>query len=178
MGRSQGVKPLPCVLGQTTVDNKLAVVLNLIPNDFLSLGNPPNFSTCTRDTFPEGFLLSVSAILKIVQDIICAICTMHDLRVAHGDIYAHNIMFAGSNRETVAATLCDFGASTYYHGVSRSIAESLKKSKFWLLEIYWKICRALLKSRTRLKRTFWTNCRKCKGDAKIVLCHRGPRCLG
>lgn len=127
MGRSQGVKPLPCVLGQTTVDNKLAVVLNLIPNDFLSLGNPPNFSTCTRDTFPEGFELSASAILKIVQDIICAICTMHDLHVAHGDLYAHNIMFAGSNRETFAATLCDFGASTYYHGVSKSIAEKFEK---------------------------------------------------
>ena len=127
MDRSKGIKPLPCVLGQTTVDNKLAVILNLIPKEFQTLGNPPNFRTCTRDTFPKGFVLNISALLSIVRDIICAMCIMHDLHVAHGDLYAHNIMFGGSNSEAVAATLCDFGASTYYHGIDKSIADKFER---------------------------------------------------
>jgi serine/threonine protein kinase len=125
--RSKGIKPLPCVLGQTTVDNQLAVVLNLIPKDFQTLGNPPNFNTCTRDTFPEGFVLNMSALLSIVRDIMRAMCIMHDLHVAHGDLYAHNIMFGGSDSETVAATLCDFGASTYYHGINKCIADKFER---------------------------------------------------
>ena len=52
---------------------------------------------------------------------------MHDLHVAHGDLYAHNIMFGGSDSETVAATLCDFGASTYYHGINKCIADKFER---------------------------------------------------
>ena len=162
--------------GQTTVDNHLAVVLNLIPKDFQTLGNPPNFNTCTRDTFPEGFVLNMSALLSIVRDIMRAMCIMHDLHVAHGDLYAHNIMFGGSDSETVAATLCDFGASTYYHGMDKSIATSLRELRFC-----WKFIgrlSSIVQIEDQAEESVLQQLQKYNGNAKIIPFYQGPRWLG
>ncbi|MFT5635329.1 MAG: hypothetical protein ACI89T_000760 [Cognaticolwellia sp.] len=54
-------------LAQVNEDNYLALIMNLIPNNFINLGLPPSLKTCTRDTFPTGFTLNIDHISKIVM---------------------------------------------------------------------------------------------------------------
>ena len=94
--------------------------------------------------------------------------------VAHGDLY-HNIMFGGSDSETVAATLCDFGASTYYHGINKCIADKFERIEVLAFGNGWKIYRALFKLRMRRRKRFTLQ--------KIEQCQdhsvsSDPRCLG
>jgi len=71
------------------------------------LGSTPSFSSITRDTFPDGIKFSLSECLKIAKGVSAAIMHMHKFGIAHGDIYAHNILIGASG----AVTLGDFGAA-------------------------------------------------------------------
>lgn len=71
------------------------------------LGSTPSFSSITRDTFPDGIKFSLSECLKIAKGVSAAIMHLHKFGIAHGDIYAHNILVGGSG----AVTLGDFGAA-------------------------------------------------------------------
>ena len=98
-------------LAQVNEDNYLALVMNLIPPTYQNLGLPPNFDTCTRDTFPTGFTLPIKHIAKIVEQMKEVFEHLHTNQVCHGDLYAHNTLF------DVDANIIfgDFGAATMYH---------------------------------------------------------------
>ena len=84
------------------------LVLPLLDREFEILGGPPNFESCTRDTFNRTF--TPSFILKIAQGIASAAAHLHDRGISHGDLYAHNILVNRSSR----AALSDFGAASFY----------------------------------------------------------------
>lgn len=98
-------------LAQVNEDNYLALIMNLIPNNFKNLGLPPNFQTCTRDTFPNGFTLSTEQVEKIVIQMENVFEHLHANKVCHGDLYAHNTLFD----EHANIIFGDFGAATMYH---------------------------------------------------------------
>ncbi|MCJ8348849.1 leucine-rich repeat-containing protein kinase family protein [Moritella sp.] len=98
-------------LAQVKEDGYLALIMNLIPAHYANLGLPPCFNSCTRDTFPTGFSLSITQIDKIVTQMEDVFAHLHDNQVCHGDLYAHNTLF------DVDANIIfgDFGAATMYH---------------------------------------------------------------
>lgn len=110
-------------LAQVNEDNYLALIMNLIPSNFKNLGLPPNFQTCTRDTFPEGFTLSAEQVEKIVQQMESVFEHLHSNKVCHGDLYAHNTLFD----EQANIIFGDFGAATMYHMLTQAQQALIEK---------------------------------------------------
>jgi len=98
-------------LAQVNEQDCLALVMQLIPEHYNNLGLPPDFDTCTRDTFKVGFTLSIEQISKIVKQMQSVFAHLHDNQVSHGDLYAHNTLLDHDANIIVG----DFGAATMYH---------------------------------------------------------------
>jgi hypothetical protein len=90
--------------------NKTGLVLDLIPPSYKNLGGPPNFQTCTRDTFPNTTVFTFQDIIRIASGIADVSVHLHDLGIMHGDLYAHNILI----NENAYPLLSDFGAASMY----------------------------------------------------------------
>lgn len=91
-------------------EEKEILMLELIPSQFFNLGLPPTLTTCSRDVYPDGFALTLSQTIKILQGMADAALHMHERGIMHGDFYAHNIMI-DSNANSF---LGDFGGASYY----------------------------------------------------------------
>ncbi|KAK1781423.1 hypothetical protein QBC45DRAFT_57172 [Copromyces sp. CBS 386.78] len=87
------------------------IVMQLIPEYYSALGLPPSFDTCSRDCFPEDASLSAAEALGMLTGIAGAAAHLHQRGIAHGDLYAHNILASKADRH---ALLGDFGAATIY----------------------------------------------------------------
>ncbi|CAH6912458.1 Protein kinase [Vibrio chagasii] len=117
-------------IAQVEEQDYLALVMELIPSSYYNLGLPPTLETCTRDTFPEGFQLPISQIDNIVIQMIDVFNHLHDNKVCHGDLYAHNTLV----NEQGQMIFGDFGAATIYgylteeqqQGIRRIEARALK----------------------------------------------------
>lgn len=104
-------------------EGKDVLMLELIPPHFFNLGLPPTLQTCSRDVYAEGFKLSFSHILKILQGMAAAAVHMHERGIMHGDFYAHNIMI-----DTKAnSILGDFGGASYYPPEEHEIHQALER---------------------------------------------------
>ncbi len=88
---------------------KDGLVMKLLPETYRNLGLPPNFDTCTRDVYPTNTSFDTSTLLKIVSQIADCCMHLHEKGIAHGDIYAHNILLS----PTYETILGDFGAATW-----------------------------------------------------------------
>jgi len=88
----------------------LALIMNLIPAHYKNLGLPPCFKSCTRDTFPQGFNLPINIITKVVMQMEDVFTHLHNNKVCHGDLYAHNTLFDDQGNIIFG----DFGAATSY----------------------------------------------------------------
>ncbi len=91
-------------------DGKDVLMLELIPSSFFNLGLPPTLETCSRDVYTEGFTLTLSESIKILQGMADAAVHMHKRGIMHGDFYAHNIMID----KEANSILGDFGGASYY----------------------------------------------------------------
>ena len=88
---------------------------------FGSLGKPPSMESITRDTYPPNTQFSGSEVREIAHGIASALEHLHSRQIAHGDLYAHNILWrSGKNGGSAVAKLSDFGAAFYYGGVGTS----------------------------------------------------------
>ncbi len=103
-------------IGQVDEDDNLALVMELIPDSFRNLGLPPTLQTCTRDVFPQGFTLSVKQIEKIVDQMTNVFEHLHDAKVCHGDLYAHNVLVDDDCKMIFG----DFGAASVYGYLSET----------------------------------------------------------
>lgn len=98
------------------LENKhLGLVLEYIAPRFKNLGNPPNFETCSRDTYTEELAFDVQEIEKVANAIISASKHLHSRGLMHGDLYAHNILVDG----IYDSYLVDFGAASFYDKENR-----------------------------------------------------------
>ncbi len=107
-------KNLISPLAQVNEEDCLALIMTLIPEHYKNLGLPPTLKTCTRDTFDTDFTLSIEQIEKIVVQMSEVFQHLHDNKVCHGDLYAHNTLFD----EDANIIFGDFGAASMYHMLS------------------------------------------------------------
>ncbi|WP_286292460.1 leucine-rich repeat-containing protein kinase family protein [Vibrio apostichopi] len=117
-------------IAQVDETDYLALVMELIPSNYYNLGLPPTLESCTRDTFNEGFKLSIAQINSITEQMINVFEHLHANKVCHGDLYAHNTLV----NEQGQMIFGDFGAATIYgylteeqqQGIRRIEARALK----------------------------------------------------
>lgn len=109
-------------LAQVNEDNYLALIMSLIPAHYKNLGLPPSLESCTRDTFPEGFSLSLEHINKMIAEMRNVFEHLHDNQVCHGDLYAHNTLFD----EEANIIFGDFGAASMYHMLTDSQQQKIR----------------------------------------------------
>lgn len=95
---------------------KQGLLLELLDPQFKTLGLPPTFETCTRDVFPNSTFLTLKETIAILIQMASSCLYLHQKGIMHGDFYAHNILYNGTNK----VYLSDFGAATIY---DRSKAE-------------------------------------------------------
>ncbi len=74
------------------------------------LGGRPNAASLLRCTYPPEQRWSSAFALRCARDVSGALAACHAARLAHGDVYAHNIVVD----ERGAATLVDMGAAFAY----------------------------------------------------------------
>lgn len=86
------------------------ITMRQLPTYLKKLGNPPDFATLTRDVYPETISIDIPFIITCARGISAALAHMHSRGVAHGDIYAHNIL----TDEFGNAQLIDLGAASCY----------------------------------------------------------------
>ncbi|MDP3292604.1 MAG: protein kinase family protein, partial [Sulfuricurvum sp.] len=98
------------VLSKLAGDERLGLVLEYIPDIYRNLGLPPDFETCTRDTFAEETTFTPESILEVAKGIASAAAHLHARGVMHGDLYAHNILINDDDH----CYLGDFGAASFY----------------------------------------------------------------
>jgi len=104
-------------------EEKEGLVLALIPPTYNNLGNPPNFDTCTRDTYDENTTFVLSHILRIANEIASASAHLHSRKIMHGDLYSHNILINKNGH----SLLGDFGAATLYENIDDIECESFER---------------------------------------------------
>ncbi|NJR69766.1 MAG: serine/threonine-protein kinase [Synechococcales cyanobacterium CRU_2_2] len=112
------------VLGQliNAPRSQAGLVLSLVSPDYRNLGHPPNFDTCTRDTYPPDTCFSLLMVLRIAQGIAGVAAHLHEQSILHGDLYAHNILVNPAGD----CVLGDFGAASRY-GMLKSRAPDVAK---------------------------------------------------
>jgi hypothetical protein len=110
-------------LAQVTEPSYLALIMNLIPEHYKNLGLPPCFNSCTRDTFPQGFSLSITQIGHIISQMENVFTHLHNNQVCHGDLYAHNTLFDDQGNIIFG----DFGAATMYQMLTPAQQEKVKQ---------------------------------------------------
>ena len=89
---------------------KQGLVFSFISPHYKTFGQPPDFDTCTRDTYSASASFSLPVILRITKGIASAAAHLHAKGIMHGDLYAHNILV----NETGDSLLGDFGAASFY----------------------------------------------------------------
>jgi len=103
-------------------EEKKGLVMDLIPNHFYNLGNPPSLESCTRDVFPADRKLSEKQILGIAKTIASLGAQLHEAGIMHGDLYAHNTLIDDDG----STLFGDFGAASFYDK-SAKIASALER---------------------------------------------------
>lgn len=99
------------------------LVFSLLPRSSVSLGAPPDFDTCTRDTFPAGRSFRLEQAASLFRQISEVAAHLHAQGVMHGDLYAHNILLDTGDR----ALLSDFGGATIFDPADQEHADKLQR---------------------------------------------------
>jgi hypothetical protein len=103
------------VFAKVVESERLGLILEYISSSYQNLGYPPNFDTCTRDTFDDTKRFTIEAIYEVAKAISSAAEHLHSKGLMHGDLYAHNILINDENN----CYLGDFGAATFYDRENR-----------------------------------------------------------
>ena len=85
------------------------LVLQRIPSGHANLADPPSLASCSRDVYASGQRLGAGAARAIASGMQSALAHLHAQGLAHGDLYAHNILVDGQGQ----ALLGDFGAASF-----------------------------------------------------------------
>jgi len=131
-GEQENLIKVIAKLDQSDTEEKLGLVMELIPASFYNLGLPPSLITCTRDTFKQGTAFDVKTIAKIASQMANAMSHLHENGISHGDVYAHNTMIDDHGN----ALFGDFGAATnlnFLEQVQRDAMERIEVRAFGCL---------------------------------------------
>ncbi len=89
-------------------DRTAGLVLPRLGPDWVPLAGPPSAATCSRDVYPDGLRLTAADAASIAGAATAALAHLHGRGLAHGDLYAHNLLVDGRG----GALLSDFGAAS------------------------------------------------------------------
>ncbi|MCK6261767.1 leucine-rich repeat-containing serine/threonine-protein kinase [Vibrio sp. ZSDE26] len=109
-------------IAQVSEKDYLALVMELIPENYFNLGLAPSLQSCTRDTFKPEFTLGIAEIKAIVLQMIDVFNHLHANKVCHGDLYAHNVLINSDNHMIFG----DFGAASTYDYLPSHQQEKIK----------------------------------------------------
>lgn len=113
---SAGVHPhLIKVFSTIEQSERPGLLLEYIPSNYKNLGLPPDFESCTRDTFEKDKAFAIAAVHEVARAISSAAAHLHARGMMHGDLYAHNILIDAQN----SCYLGDFGAASFYQKENR-----------------------------------------------------------
>lgn len=121
-GAHENLVPVKAVITDHPA-HKEGLVMDLISSDYHNLGLPPDFITCTRDTFAADQVFTINAIIRIARGIASAAIQLHANGIMHGDLYAHNILVNKEYRPLFG----DFGAATIFSSSDRMLSTCLER---------------------------------------------------
>jgi hypothetical protein len=124
------------VLSRLAGDERLGLVLEYIPDVYRNLGLPPDFETCTRDTFTDETTFNPESIYAVAKGIASAAAHLHARRLMHGDLYAHNILINDDDH----CYLGDFGAASFYEPNAQEFERIEVRAFGCLLEDMLSLC--------------------------------------
>ena len=90
-------------------DGSAGLLMPLLPPIWRGLAGPPSLATCTRDIYDPALRPAAEQALRIVRGIADAVAHLHARGLMHGDLYAHNVLWDGTDGQ---AALSDFGAAS------------------------------------------------------------------
>jgi len=99
------------------------LVMALIAPHFRNLAGPPSLDSCTRDVYPADTRFTLDAVISLAQGIASAARQLHQRGIAHGDLYAHNILCTDDGQ----ALLGDFGAASFFAPDEAPLALALQR---------------------------------------------------
>ncbi len=119
------------VLGRVTghPEGRDVLAMRLIDPAFVPLAGPPSFATCTRDVYADDARFTRDTALRIATGIAAAARHLHAHGLMHGDLYAHNILYALGHEPLIG----DFGAATPYAGEDGPALQRLEVRAFGCL---------------------------------------------
>ncbi len=121
-------------------ESQQGLMMQLIPQDFFNLGQPPTLESCTRDHFDSELNLSLKQLVQIMLQVTDALQHLHEKQLCHGDLYAHNILI----NHTASVLLSDFGAASHFSHLAGHQQTALqiieKRALGHLLEDLLNIC--------------------------------------
>lgn len=100
-----------------------SALMHLIPDNYQNLGLPPSLESCTRDQFGEELIISLTEIDGLVTQMESVVNYLHTHKIAHGDIYAHNVLINDENHLLFG----DFGASSDYSYLSEHVQQKVER---------------------------------------------------
>lgn len=124
------------VLSKVAGDERLGLILEYIPDVYRNLGLPPDFETCTRDTFTEETSFSIETLYAVAKAIASAAAHLHARGLMHGDLYAHNILINDDDH----CYLGDFGAASFYEPHRKEFEKIEVRAFGCLLEDMLSLC--------------------------------------
>ncbi len=86
------------------------LVMPLMEPHWRVLAGPPSLETCSRDVYAPDLRLTPETALSIASAVARGGARLHELGILHGDLYAHNVLWDGSEGRAV---LSDFGAASF-----------------------------------------------------------------
>ncbi|PXF28888.1 protein kinase [Pokkaliibacter plantistimulans] len=98
-------------LARVTGELQEALVMELIPADYLNLGQPPSLASCTRDVFTAGQSFDIATISGFVEQMESVVAHLRQCGISHGDLYAHNVLVNPAGHLLFG----DLGAASRYH---------------------------------------------------------------
>jgi hypothetical protein len=87
------------------------------------LAAPPSLDSCSRDVYAPSLRLRAATLLRMAAGLADALAHLHARGVAHGDLYAHNILHDGEGQ----AWLGDFGAASLLQALPPAQARAVQQ---------------------------------------------------
>lgn len=104
------------------IGRPIGIVSRYAGESFVRLGEPPTFDSVTRDIFQAERLAASLPILQVLQSVAVSLSSLHERKLMHGDLYAHNILVSDQGH----ALLGDFGATWSYTSLAAELHPALQ----------------------------------------------------
>ncbi|MGF3024802.1 leucine-rich repeat-containing protein kinase family protein [Methylobacterium aquaticum] len=112
-------------------DGTQGLLMPLLPEGWRVLAGPPSLESCSRDVYDPALRLTARAALRLAHGVASGAAHLHARGFGHGDLYAHNILWDGTQGDAV---LSDLGAaSALLPGAEGHVLQRLDVRAFGLL---------------------------------------------